>query len=100
MAAERAIALEPREIEIDRHGEAHADRRGAGGAVLTGVDESGADELAGDPLAEELADAVNDGGAEVVEVQHVLAHEHHRALEPRMLVRPRQPVDDPAQHLY
>lgn len=70
------------------------------GAVLTGVDEGGADELAGDPLAEELADAVDDGGAEVVEVQHVLAHEHHRALEPRMLVRPRQPVDDPAQHLY
>ena len=67
--------------------------------LLTGVDEGRADELAGDPLAEELGDAVDDGGAEVVEVEHVLAHEHHRALEPRILARPRQPVDDPAQHL-
>lgn len=68
------------------------------GAVLTVVDDGGADKLAGDALAEELADAVDDGGAEVVEVQHVLAHEHHRALEPRVLVRPGQAVDEPSQY--
>jgi hypothetical protein len=67
--------------------------------VLTWVDDGGADELAGDALAEELADAVDDGGAEVVEVEHVLAHEHHGALEPCMLVQPRQVADDAAQHL-
>jgi hypothetical protein len=64
--------------------------------VLTWVDDGGADELAGDALAEELVD---DGGAEVVEVEHVLAHDHLGALEPRMLVQPRQVADDPAQHL-
>ena len=65
---------------------------------LTGVDEGGADELAGDAAAEELGDAVDDGGAEVVDVEGVLVQEVEGACEACVLVA-RQAADDPAQHL-
>jgi hypothetical protein len=67
--------------------------------VLTAVDDGGADKLTGDATAEELGDAVDDGGAEVVEVEHVLAHQDHRALEVGILKTAREVADDTAQHL-
>jgi hypothetical protein len=54
--------------------------------VLTGIDDGGADKLAGDATTEELGDAVHGGGAEVVEVERILAHQDHRALEVDILV--------------
>jgi len=69
---------------------------GREGALLTGVDDGGADELAGDAAAEELADAVDDGAghASDVEAEDGLAHEHHVALEVRILVAARDVADD------
>jgi hypothetical protein len=66
------------------------------GALLTRVDDGGADKLAGDAAAEELADAVEEGAGDAGDVQaeHGLAHEHHVALEVRILVAARQVADD------
>jgi hypothetical protein len=63
---------------------------------LTGVDDGGADELAGDAAAEELAEAVHEGAGDAgdVEAEHGLAHEHQVALEVRILVAARQVADD------
>jgi len=41
---------------------------GREGALLTGVDDGGADELAGDAAAEELANAVDDGAGDAGDV--------------------------------
>ena len=71
--------------------------------VLTGIDDGGADELAGDAAAEELGDIVHDGGAQVVEVECILAGQHHRPLEPGLApCEPADPTDDgetAAEHL-
>jgi hypothetical protein len=69
---------------------------GREGALLSRVDDGGADELAGDAAAEELADAVDDGAADAGDVQaeHGLAHEHRVALEVRILVAARDVADD------
>lgn len=70
--------------------------------VLTGVDDGGADELAGYAAAEELGDIVHDGGAQAVEVERVLARQHHRPLEPGLAPGPGDPADDvetAAEHL-
>jgi hypothetical protein len=66
--------------------------------ILTRVADGGADELAGDSAAEELGDAVNEGAGDAVDVEDVLAHEHHVALEVGMLVGARQVVDDRDLH--
>ena len=41
---------------------------GREGALLTGVNDGGADELAGDAAAEELANAVDDGAGDAGDV--------------------------------
>ena len=70
-------------------------------SVLTGVDDGGADKLAGDAASEELANAVEEGAGDAGDVQaeHGLAHEHHVALELRMLVAARDVSDYLSDHL-
>lgn len=70
---------------------------------LTGVGGGGADEAEGESLlvAEDLVDAVEDGGVEVAEPQNLLLHEHDGAADPallpRLLVLPRESVEEPVQ---
>lgn len=56
------------------------DRIGVGDG-LTGVAVDGADEAEGDALAEQLVDPIEHRAGEVVEVQHVLLHQHHPPLD-------------------
>lgn len=71
---------------------------------LTGVGDGGADELEADALPQELVQAVEQRGVEVVEVQHVLLHQQHRAFHRRrrlrgFMVLPGDGVKEAVQHL-
>jgi hypothetical protein len=70
---------------------------------LTRVGGGGADEAEREALllAKDLVDAVEERGVEVVEAQDLLLDQHggaaDPALVPRLLVLPRQPVEEPVQ---
>jgi len=52
------------------------------GSELTRVDVDGTYELKRNSFTHKLVKTIEEGGTEIVEVQHILLHQHHRSFHP------------------